>query len=412
MEADWERFALHAGRVREFVHRYPSGISGVLKALDMLSVQELLLPNLTHLIWDFRVDDYTFVLIRRFLGPHIKQLAVSLPDGDSFTRLSLLRTLTKRCHSLTHISLIGMSPFGTVPGFIGAISHLVCGWNQLRGLSVEALSPAALLHVATQLSLEQLELTHVTSDISLPFSRPSTIHIFPCLRELDVTCHEITFAIGLVESMSSAFLTSINIAASIVGESGFCDFINALRDHCLHSSLRSIIMVGNQEIPVTTLTFDVGPLFVFPNLTVVELYSNMPFKLDDTSLSDVARTWPRITTLILREPGHSPRITLLGLVLLAQYCTKLETLAIHLDARSVPPATPSPRVKCEALTSVDVMQSPISEPRQVASFIYDIFPRAYVHNKCLVASDEAWEFSERWALVRDLGPYDEFGNLI
>jgi hypothetical protein len=188
------------------------------------------------------------------------------------------------------------------------------------------------------------------------------------------------FAVGLVEAISSSTLASICVDSYCFGQSGYQDLINALRDHCSRSSLKSISINGEYEDEPIPTSVDVKPLFVFSDLTSVTLICfNAQLELDDTSLKDMALAWPHITSLILRCPS---RATLCGLVPLAQYCLKLQHLDIFFDPCSVPsPAADFLAVKNEVLRDLDVSYSPvaklpITEPERVAAFIHGVFPRA------------------------------------
>jgi hypothetical protein len=139
---------------------------------------------------------------------------------------------------------------------------------------------------------------------------------------------------------------------------------------------------GKYEGESFPTSVDVKPLFVFSDLTNVRLVShNAQFELDDTSLKDMALAWPHITSLILRCPS---RVTLCGLVPLAQYCLKLQYLDIFFDPCSIPPPTTEfLAVKNEVLRDLDVSHRPvaflpITEPERVAAFIHGVFPRAWL----------------------------------
>jgi len=188
-------------------------------------------------------------------------------------------------------------------------------------LSVSCLSADALYHIAVLPKLEELALTD-TYDILPPrFSQSSTVRFFPSLKELHVSCDVAFFAIRLVEALSSSPLTSIDIIPHLYDESGYQGLIDALREYCPRSSLKSIYIAQEYDEESITTSVDVKPLFIFSGLTRISLFSEAPFELDNTSLKDMAQAWLHIVTLTLKSP--SSHVTLCGLVPLAQYCSKL-----------------------------------------------------------------------------------------
>lgn len=79
--------------------------------------------------------------------------------GASFVRLSLLATLNLQSPSLTHVNITGDSNDNIISVIVAdVISAAVCGWNQLRHLSVNSLSADALQHVVVLPLLENLTL--------------------------------------------------------------------------------------------------------------------------------------------------------------------------------------------------------------------------------------------------------------
>ncbi|KAJ7140947.1 hypothetical protein C8R44DRAFT_531922, partial [Mycena epipterygia] len=91
--------------------------------------------------------------------------------------------------------------------------------------------------------------------------------------------------------------------------------------------------------------------------------------------------WPRIEKLDLAPGSQSaryvPQITLAGLIPLAQHCPRLASLAIVLNATDADPYSkekPGGGVCNRALVYLDVVESPLSSPGAVASFLSAIFP--------------------------------------
>ena len=379
----------------------------------MATTQEVLLPSLKELQWSISSDDdFTFPFIRLFLGPRIKRLHLTL-SSDSHVRLSFLHSLHIRYPYLTHVHLVddpSLMEYGYGDkhriAVEKAVSNAVCGWDQLRHLSVPCLSPVALHHVATLPTLEQLTLTNVTNpedaSIALPRSHPG--RFFSSLQELDLSDVPISFSVALLEAMESSSLTSIKI--NTFGEENplaHQDLFNALRNHCCHSSLTSItVHTYEPEYDAGIMSKHLKPIFVFSNLTNVKLYLECPFDLDDATVSDMAQAWPRIRSLVLR--GYYPEeckpcVTILGLIPIAQHCPELEELTILFDTRWLPlPTACFPGATSEALKKLQLLNSPIEDPEEVAAFLYWMFPRAEVRFSYWCPD----LYGERWRHVSDL----------
>ncbi|KAJ7144112.1 hypothetical protein C8R44DRAFT_759504 [Mycena epipterygia] len=94
----------------------------------------------------------------------------------------------------------------------------------------------------------------------------------------------------------------------------------------------------------------------------------------------MARSWPnlRYLQLLPNGPGPTPspsRVTLAALRSFAHHCPKLVSVAIDLDAGTVPVANEGDKQTLQtALELLDTGFSPITDPSAVANFIFDIFP--------------------------------------
>ncbi|KAJ7840905.1 hypothetical protein B0H13DRAFT_1636058 [Mycena leptocephala] len=94
---------------------------------------------------------------------------------------------------------------------------------------------------------------------------------------------------------------------------------------------------------MSTGTLHTPPIFFIPLLRFIELRVlriRVPsgHDLDDATIYDMARSWPRIEELIFGSAARiNPRCTLLALRHLSQHCPLLEMLELTLDASSVPP---------------------------------------------------------------------------
>ncbi|KAJ7190036.1 hypothetical protein GGX14DRAFT_53999, partial [Mycena pura] len=115
-------------------------------------------------------------------------------------------------------------------------------------------------------------------------------------------------------------------------------------------------------------------LFCFVNLTSMSVLSAVGIDLDDSTVTDMARSWPYIECLQLRSYlcYPVPRATLQCLEAFPAYCPHLTTLCLTLDATVIPTSTAEISLPC--LQELAVEASPISTSLPVAQFITRIFP--------------------------------------
>jgi len=96
--------------------------------------------------------------------------------------------------------------------------------------------------------------------------------------------------------------------------------------------------------------------------------------LDDTTVTDMARSWRHIERLELQSyyGTAAPRATLQCLEAFPKYCPHLTKLSIAFDATVIP--TSQGNLSLESLKNLDVEASPIATAPPVARFIASIFP--------------------------------------
>jgi hypothetical protein len=119
------------------------------------------------------------------------------------------------------------------------------------------------------------------------------------------------------------------------------------------------------------------PLLPFFNLTCVEVTSAFGFDLDDSTVLEMARAWPRLEelTLLCLEAPSNVGPTLASLRSFAQYCPVLETLHTTVDGTVAPSDDElSTHIFQECLSFLDVANSRIDSPMDVAKFLSGVFP--------------------------------------
>lgn len=418
---DWERFFVHARRVRTF-ETFSSQrrvALEALQALDIAAESKVLLPNLRQLKWNDRSDD-AFPFIRLFLGTHIQDLSLNL-DGSPMLRLSLLSTLCSRYPMLGRLTLHGPSfSREDTPQFkrhIAAVSTALCGWHNLRNLTVGRVTSEALVHIATLPKLCELDLHSITLDSPRHFPLPENTLAFPSLQILSLDGRSMQFCVPLIESMSQQLLQYLAITARVGPPSSWKAVCSALSEHCIHDSLQHVELeltsfTGEQVQDYILLLGDIEPLFVFSQLTTIKLVSTFLIGIRDEDMDALARAWPRIRILSFGREIKStwrPKLTLQGLVPLARHCKELEELEIFLSARRVPPWDRGPEIFAgfSRTLTINVTTSPIRHPKDVAVFLSRIFPNLIsLENEDRSSREDddipVTELDKKWSEVEDL----------
>ncbi|KAJ7664071.1 hypothetical protein B0H17DRAFT_1143877 [Mycena rosella] len=162
------------------------------------------------------------------------------------------------------------------------------------------------------------------------------------------------------------------------------------------------------------------PMLSFANPVDVSLEHPVGFDLDDATILQMARSWPRLASLFLEaRPLHHihPRVTLEGVYFLAENCHSLRRLGMTVDVTSVPNIRLDKerrRAAQKRLFTFDVSLSPVTNPGRVAVFLAAIFPElrrimTFYDNRLYLDDDEheigradVLELHSRWKAVEDV----------
>ncbi|KAJ7435786.1 hypothetical protein B0H11DRAFT_670908 [Mycena galericulata] len=371
--ADWKRPQGYMPRVKRLSFSYDvKRLGKILPVFSLCLPGGFLFPNLDVL--DFSHWLQEFAPINIFLAPKLSTIGLRWQVTDA--NLSVFSTLATACPGLTNVTL---SLYPTSLRTDGVSSQFVRELRSVESLSMGTPDVTALEHIGRFPALTELRLASLPDGLRSPSRSPSPM--FTRVRILVIGTVEAAIATNFLRMGLNTPLTSVRIGLGhrLVGEiEGFCD---ALRAHCLHSSLTSLTITNDPFTEAPDDALVTGSLFhtlsCFINLRDLAITTSIGFDLDDTALAGLAREWHNLRTLELRVSFRpvSSRITLISFHTLAQNCPQLETLSLVFDATSIPvPPVGTPRVSQQSLTTLNVASSPISASSPVARFLSGIFP--------------------------------------
>ncbi|KAJ7668771.1 hypothetical protein DFH06DRAFT_1182452 [Mycena polygramma] len=380
--ADWDRLRIYAPRVRrlssgaDFPMSEAFDLSKVFQALSV-SLPHALFQNLQSLNWKHSEDEFHHIQL--FLHPRLTKLSLVL-SSDSAS--SLLSTLTSKCPRLNDVTIHTSPSYDREDFDPGPVSDFLCGLQNPEKISVPCVGQDALEHLSRLPTLKSLVLTG-PAYIPVPSGTPGR-PTFPGLRTLSFQGPRI--------GSTAQFLRLFNSVPLCRSDMTFYEVITAEEIHALfagiaagvsHSSLTALLLQrewGDIDFdPASCIVArrSIRLLLCFPNLTVLSITSIHGFDLDDTTAAEMARAWPRATTLHLKSNHHirMPQTTAACLYSFAQYCPHLRQLALAFDGTTVPgPDTARPRVVQHSLRALAVEHSPVTNPISVARFLSGLFP--------------------------------------
>ncbi|KAJ7708213.1 hypothetical protein B0H17DRAFT_1325134 [Mycena rosella] len=427
LPSDWDRPLVYARRVKIFHFQEPYGLSWSPKFFEELRLSfpgEYLFPNLETLEWESHKGSL-LPHVRMFLGPRLKHLTVAV--FTSIAQLSLLPGLAKQCPALVDVQIEFSDDLERQCQ--SSLSLFVRGLNCVETLSVPCLDRAALEHVGRLPTFTSLKLHH---QLPLPSSPalPSITNqaLFTSLESLAVTGPDIGETLAFlahspIEAIDGTFplLTTATTIATC-----YTTLVNT----CSHAPLSSLSLrrglIGQTNPTINTLptaahieTYAIRgpqlrPLFLFTDLTHVNLGTPVGFALDDIAVTEMARAWPHLISLHLSATEYAhvpPRVTLDGLLSFAKYCPFLISLDLPLDASTVPDwqeqRAQNRRVRQTRFRTLNVRRSPVVSPLAVSACLSSMFPNLRSVRCCrpdpdAVPGSRAHETTilyERWTTV-------------
>ncbi|KAJ7135782.1 hypothetical protein C8R44DRAFT_729341 [Mycena epipterygia] len=209
---------------------------------------------------------------------------------------------------------------------------------------------------------------------------------FPSLANLVMNSQTVTLATNLFRAMSK----SSPVERVIVDHTRaftiqqWTECYEALAGNCCPSFLK-IVRISQYwpdqaHTPSTPIEPDIlCRLLSFPNMTTLVLRNADGFDIDDNIFGLMAVSWPQLECFTLATSDlmspFTPRATLDSLALFVAHCPHIYYLEYRIDTR-IPPRPiqqPKNRAQNEVLYTLHLLDSPVANPEQVASFLMDLF---------------------------------------
>ncbi|KAJ7165690.1 hypothetical protein C8R43DRAFT_1104268 [Mycena crocata] len=389
---DWDRPLEYARRVRslslvEWVEWRILPSTNNLEVISSTLPLQYLCPNLRTLIWRSRTAALC-PYIRLFLSPKVTTAHLSFPESDS-SIVSLLPTLALSYPHLKSLRIEGVKSADS--SLVRRTeSTIAMALDRIEDLGLDTIDGVALQHLSRLSALKSLELYNPLDVGDLASFCDLR---FPALRAVRLSDTTIDVATSFVTVLSDCGLESFHaetgIAASAVT---MHTFYTALANHLSHTALQNLNVADEEgvfqdmEAPPENAIADyvingrvLSTLFCFGDLRSVFLKAPLGFDLDDTTVWDVARAWPRLQDLCLETAtglSYPPSMTLRGLRAFATHCPDLDFLSITFDTSTVPPLDNSQetRLSHDALTGLGVGVAPVPDPGNIARFLSTLFP--------------------------------------
>ncbi|KAJ7612606.1 hypothetical protein FB45DRAFT_1036828 [Roridomyces roridus] len=358
-KSDFERVLLHAAHVRcLFSDPEVADLSSIFSAASPLLSESGVFPNLQSLYWMHAAEGFEYN--ESFLVPQLTEIFI---NKISPTALTLLPGIASRCRGLAYITLFPRGEAGLRELSGRVISNCVCSWHAIKSLSVEIVDDVAFEHIARCPDLRYLQLC------GLPSTFPSSNNevAFPMLQSLHL-CTEIEAVARLLEWAGGISLVKF---VAECPEWPTADEVHRLfaaaEKGISHTTLKHFFFHnGHNTAHVAThliLSSSLRRLFCFTNSTLVSIFSAGGVDLDDTTVTDMARSWPYIQLLDFPSfyGAPAPRAALQCLHAFPKYCHHLTKLCISFNHPAVPDilASHAGWKDVESLIIVQYVVSPI-----------------------------------------------------
>ncbi|KAJ7266247.1 hypothetical protein C8J57DRAFT_1511177 [Mycena rebaudengoi] len=294
---DWDRVLIYAPRVHHlFSDSHDCDLSKVLPAISACFPPRLF-PNLQRLHWGHSDNDFRYIHL--FLGPGITELSFAVFCTPA---ISFLTTAALRYSALKTVAIrSGLSALSVAETKV--VSVFLRGLMCVETLSVDIIDEAGLQHICQLPTVTVLRLG-ILPTLSA-FNAGPDIRALAVLRRLYLACAEIgvtTRLLGWCKEMPPKSLI-LEFITFLTGQETQ-NLFDAVSASVSHAALSEINMLNGYEdrdpahFPHHLVHgHSIRPLFSFTNLTTVIILTAVGIDLDNATVSNLARAWPRLECL-------------------------------------------------------------------------------------------------------------------
>ncbi|KAJ6501115.1 hypothetical protein C8R47DRAFT_1317163 [Mycena vitilis] len=389
-ESDWRRVHLYALRIRELICGGHVVLGDTLPTLSRAFPRSLL-HNLRHLLWRGESLDRIHI----FLRPSLTKISFDL---RSTADCAVFTTLGETCPKLSNICI---TLDGDLSGMdFGPLSDFVAHLPRVETISVPWLRQDAVEHLSTLPMLKSLEIRGLPGAFAV--SPALTVPGFLALRHLSLDAAAPADITRLLRMSTDVPLENLHVELDCVPlaadihtlVSTFAASVSPSTLTRLHVECRCLCRATRPDpqshvIHPGTLIL----LLCFENLTELMFTSALGFDLDDATVSQMARAWPRMESLflagvLLTASRTRPRTTLASLHAIARHCPRMHTLTIAFDGSTIP-SSAAVRLgladQHQSLRQINVLHSPITTVSGMQQFLLGVFPNL----RRITASDDS-----------------------
>lgn len=386
---EWARFVINAARVRSM--SYDQSVPDLSEdgwgklALHRPPLQRLL-PNLCKLEWGD--DNEAFTSMHLFLGPSLKSITMKRNYADENVCIAVLHAIPYTCPQLEELRLLDTSASFSIYMEDEVASPLV-GLPKLTVFDTsQAYIPGkAAYHLARKASLTEAKFAIKARDLSPMIGQITEGDaLFSCIRCFSLQVDQLDAnSIALLRAISSSSLQELALSADDPTKTMLIDHLQALIDRPNSRQLRSLSLVFPQPrktFPIANRPeYDIDievleRIFSFPDLQHLNIRS-FYVNIDDEAVKRIAKTFPQLRTLRLIsnfDTGRVPKVTLKGIIHIAQRCEHLVELGIAFNMMTPKVWTIHPGTPYNAtLRTLEVGDSPITRAGPAVLFLTAMF---------------------------------------
>lgn len=345
-----------------------------------------LLPQVQEIAWEqrhTRIDPYITLLLSQTtysLDLGLKP-PLDLSDEEKAqyqrTQLSVLRTVPASSPHITHLTLSAVMVKLHWPDVRDAFENLNF-WPSLQYLTLHNFPKMSAAIICNIPNLRALSLYGPLLKRRLPSLVPSNFRGFSRLQDLRIwsSCRIELFALTIMHNTPLRYLDIQLFNPS--PDKYWKRLFDGMHNGIAHASLAMVRVYdarptfGPDDRNPVTLE-DMSGIFVFTNLTQLDLTATYGFDLGDEQMRTLVLALPRLEQLLLQSYfplPNGPRMTFEGLRSVALHCLKLERLAVAFDARNIVDSD-----ICNVNTkSIKVLDSLIDDPAAVSAALLVTFP--------------------------------------